>query len=274
MDPVKRRTEGIAALRVAFVDGLEHAARDSIRIGEHGRAGRGRPGWWVNECTGLGSDLTQDDLDRVIEFHTAGGIDPKIVLFDDVGDEAIGRCDDAGFVLREVETAYAIWVRDADLPDRPTTVHAVSDEEKADDAAIASFVTAKERAFENDETYTLDPATMRDWLHVLRRPSYDSFAVEVDGETAACGSIGVASRPGLPKVALLFAGGVRQPYRRRGLHRDLIVARLHHARDAGCDLAVTVGPLAEQTARTAVRLGMVPLVTILTLVRPRGNDTR
>jgi GNAT superfamily N-acetyltransferase len=82
------------------------------------------------------------------------------------------------------------------------------------------------------------------------------------GELA--GGAALAAHGGL---ATLFADSVIPVYRRRGLHRELITARLHHARAQGCDLATASTLPGSASQRNYERLGFQIAYTKVTLVR-------
>jgi GNAT superfamily N-acetyltransferase len=88
------------------------------------------------------------------------------------------------------------------------------------------------------------------------------FATTESGETA--GGAALAVNGGL---ATLFADSVIAPFRRRGLHRALIAARLNEALALGCDLATASTLPGSASQRNFERAGFRIVYTKVTLER-------
>jgi GNAT superfamily N-acetyltransferase len=73
-------------------------------------------------------------------------------------------------------------------------------------------------------------------------------------------------------LATLFADGVAPPFRRRGLHQELIVARLNEALAQGCDVAAAATAPASGSQRNYERLGFQVVYTRVTLTK-QANTT-
>jgi hypothetical protein len=67
-------------------------------------------------------------------------------------------------------------------------------------------------------------------------------------------------------LAILFADSVVARYRRRGLHQELIVARLADARARGCDLATASTAPGSTSQRNFERMGFQVVYTKVMLV--------
>jgi GNAT superfamily N-acetyltransferase len=87
------------------------------------------------------------------------------------------------------------------------------------------------------------------------------LAVSETGEPAGGGAL--AMRDGL---ATLFADSTIPAFRRRGLHRELISARLNEAIAQGCDAATASTLPGSQSQRNYERLGFTVVYTKVTLV--------
>jgi hypothetical protein len=85
-------------------------------------------------------------------------------------------------------------------------------------------------------------------------------AVAADGEAA--GGSAMSIRGGL---ATLFADGIVARFRRQGLHRELIAARLNDASANGCDLAVASAQPGSTSQRNFERLGFQVAYTKIVL---------
>jgi GNAT superfamily N-acetyltransferase len=257
-DPAAQRHDWLLGLDAKMRDGLRRFAPQTLEVGG-GIAGLGREGWWGNECTGLGVNgpILAQDLREITDFYREADRTPKVILFDHFAGEAnLTVLGDAGYRLCEVESAVAIRLP-ADLPAPDVRVHPVAGD-------LAELITLVERGFKNDETFELPAAELAEWREMRTADGIACFAAHEDEELAGGGSVDCSPSPGFTRVGLVFAGSVLPRFRRRGLHRELLLARIHHAATAGCEAAVTIGSPAGQTVRTARRLGMETLATILT----------
>ncbi len=274
MDAAGRAEQLRASLSAALVDGLRIAAPETLDLPHGAVVGRGRPGWWINVCAGLATNgpISPETVQAVVRHHEDNGSVPQIDLFADAGEAAFEVLADAGFSLKEAETASHLVLPHTDLAAPDADVRELDAESRRDDHALTAFIATMERGFAGDDATRLPPDQVAEWRHVLRLPGTRCFVAAVDGETAGTGSMMTTPPPpGLPKIALLYAGSVRAAFRRRGLQRDLILARLAAARDDGCDAAVVMGDAGGPTDRNALRLGMTPLCTVLTLHRPAAG---
>ena len=99
---------------------------------------------------------------------------------------------------------------------------------------------------------------------IVSMPGAHCFlAVSETGEAAGGGALSL--RDGL---AVLFADGIVESCRRRGLHRDLILARLGVARARGCDFATASAAPGSASQRNYERSGFQVAYTKV-LLRPQ-----
>jgi GNAT superfamily N-acetyltransferase len=87
-------------------------------------------------------------------------------------------------------------------------------------------------------------------------PGVESYLARVDGKVA--GGATLAIRDG---VAGLFGASTLPAFRRRGVQRALLQARLARAAEAGCDLAVCLAQPGSTSQRNIVRRGFTVLYT-------------
>jgi hypothetical protein len=266
MDAAVRHRKLVQAHAAAHVDGLRRTAPESIDVG-HGLAGRGRTGWWINVCVGLGIDgpANLDDIRRITAFYHERGKPAKIDLCDAADPALVKLLGSAGYRAEAFETVLA-----ADLPaDLPRPVAKVEEIDASDVDELSAAIVAMERGFADDATFELPAIELVEWRHVLTRRGTRTFVVRLDATIVATGSMLMPSaRPGLPAVGMLFGGSVLPRYRRAGLHRDLMLARLQAAADSGCDASFVEGIPTGPTHRTARRLGLTPLCTLTSFERP------
>jgi hypothetical protein len=92
---------------------------------------------------------------------------------------------------------------------------------------------------------------MGDLMRVLAaREDALSFLAEIDGEPVAAGSLFICDG-----VALLAGASTIPEWRHRGAQHALLGARLRHAADAGCDLAMMCAEPGSASQRNAERQG-------------------
>jgi GNAT superfamily N-acetyltransferase len=111
--------------------------------------------------------------------------------------------------------------------------------------------------FENAELTSAEMDIGRD---LFRAPGAMCYLATVNGEPAAGAALTV--RDGL---ATLFADGTVGRFRRLGLQRELIAARLNEAAAQGCDLATASTLPGSQSQRNYERMGFAVVYTKVTL---------
>lgn len=235
-------------------------------------AGRGRDGWWVNQCVGLGIDrpVTGDDLQKLLQFYAEEPASPEIVVCDAAHESTAREVSRAGLAVHSVEINMA-----ADLhADWPAVEADVREVDLSDPDALDESITVMEQGFNSDDGHVVPDIEREEWQHARTRSCNQVFAACVEGEMAGIGCLLIPAQvPGKPWPAMLFGGGVRPGFRRRGLHRDLFLARLHAAKAAGCDFAVTEGDGDGPTVRNARRLGMTHFCTNVHFKPPADDAT-
>jgi GNAT superfamily N-acetyltransferase len=113
------------------------------------------------------------------------------------------------------------------------------------------------------------PEPGREMLELLA-PNFSAahgqpFFAWIDGEPAGGGAIYVHGA-----VAELGSDSTRPAYRRRGVHRALVQARLVAAREMGCDLALAVTEPGSDSQRNVERLGFrLAYTEVVASPRPR-----
>ena len=90
------------------------------------------------------------------------------------------------------------------------------------------------------------------------------FSVDESGEAAGGGASAIYNG-----LATLFADSTIQRFRRRGLHRELIAARLNESEARGCDLATASTLPGSASQRNYERAGFALVYTKVTLAAPQ-----
>ena len=121
------------------------------------------------------------------------------------------------------------------------------------------------RVAQPDEAATWSDVAARGWRQEL--PELHEFLRELGSITFARTDVAcfIADWEGVPAAAAvlslhdgvaLLAGAASVPeFRRRGLQRALLAARMRYAADAGCDLAMMVAAVGSNSQRNAAREG-------------------
>ena len=117
------------------------------------------------------------------------------------------------------------------------------------------------RGFFEQAELTTEEMDVGRW--VFGMPGAICYLACAEGGTPAGGAALIATQG----MASLFADGVAMPYRRQGLHRELIEARLNEALARGCDAAAASTAPAGASQRNFERLGFQVVYTRVTLVR-------
>jgi GNAT superfamily N-acetyltransferase len=113
------------------------------------------------------------------------------------------------------------------------------------------------------EQVELTTAEMDVGRAVFSMPGALCYLAATEGGEPAAGAA-MAVREGL---AILFADSTVEAFRRRGLHRELIAARLNEALARGCDLAAASTAPGSGSQRNYERMGFSVVYTRVTMVR-------
>jgi GNAT superfamily N-acetyltransferase len=219
------------------------------------------PGMFLNRAFALGvaEPAGPEDVDFVVDFFAARERVAEIELCPYAHDAVRARAAERGFRLDWFRNVYAARLYDLD------------DGGPIEAAAIVELVPVDAANFAIWEDVWLrdgpDAVVSRFIRAVHRTPGERAFIGTHDGEPAAVCSVmidrGVAE----------FGGMATLPsYRRRGVQRACLAARIEVAREAGCELAVTSATPGGESARNIERAGFVCLYTSVGLVRPLESE--
>jgi GNAT superfamily N-acetyltransferase len=240
----------------------EIAARDARRLGQVMRELGGdvaplaegwmacdAPGSWATYAAGVGVErpVTAEVLDALEGFYFRRGRDAAIQttpyqhpsLFEGLEARGFGLFDTITILARPVD----------DLPEAPAVPGLrLVRTDPGDPASVQAWVDAQVAGFYDDgpPPPAIPPITAR----VARNPRVRSWILEVDGEVAGSGGLELYE-----DFAVLVAGAVRPGFRRRGLHRAFMRARLAEAAAEGCAYALVGSTPGHTTERNALRAG-------------------
>lgn len=219
-------------------------------------------GSWCNQAcaVGLHGPVAEEDLDGFVEFYRQRGVEPRIEVCSMADVSLISGLARRGFRLVEFDHVYVCDLNDADIGSErpaPLTFETVDVEDEE------SFETLMSAAlFDLPRSPVQDEVTKR----VFDGPGTLALLARWEGAPAGGGFVQVMDSG----LVLLFAAGVLEEYRRRGIQKALMVERLKLALERGGRFAVTHCAPGVATERNATRLGFRPAYTkaILTLSGP------
>lgn len=239
---------------------------DSFEPIDSGIMARGPVGTWVNTASGLGlaGPPARETVGRLIEHYAAAGIEPRIEVSPYADAALLDALSAAGFVVRVVEN---ILFRPLDRSERfegPSPPQGLEirivppdDESRVRDCArVVAEGFAATGATARDEDVDL-------WVRCSRHPRTRLVAAYLQGRCVGAGSIEVSG-----EVAALFGASVLAAFRRRGIQRTLIAARLALAAGEGARVATIGARPRVPTERNVRRIGFQVAYTKMIMVRP------
>ena len=225
--------------------------------------------WTQAVALGSRGPVPPREIDAMIEFYESRGVTPRIVLNPYADRAFVRELTSRGFVIDMFEHVLALDLRgfDASAAVVSETATAYTTEwVRPDGALLDEMARAWVRAVETDDQAERFREERLGLAISAVHPSL-RFAVARDPGGTIVGVGGVDCDPGMP-LAMLFAGGVDRAHQRRGLQRRLMLERIVHAKQTGCD-AVAVGSRAGlATERNALRLGFRVMYTKVEVVKP------
>lgn len=226
----------------------------------------GSPDSWLNLVVGVAMSgaVTEEELDEIVGFYDERGVDPKIEVCP-FADLSLPRGMGArGFYLTEFETVLCRPL--AGAPRSPLPADVVLEQiDPGDPTQLETFLSVHLACFAPDggaKAAAMAEAARR----MANHPRTTIWLVRVDGAVAGAGGLET-----LDTLATLIAGGILEPFRRRGLQSALIDHRCRVARESGCTLATIGSNPDSSTGRNALRAGFVTAYTKSILTRePQG----
>jgi len=189
-------------------------------------------------AAGSSRPLLDDDVTAIEAFYRARGAPVRLEAREDVLERDRAVLERHGFT--PYDAAYAFYETHAPPGDAGggATVRAASDR-----AAWARLVAS---AFADGGA---PDATLLRTVEHCAAAAAGLFVAEIDGAEAGAAALGISG-----EYALLYCGAVLPAFRRRGVHRALLYARIANARARGfarATIRVRVDSAAEASARAA-----------------------
>ncbi len=230
-----------------------------------GVAPRSTPGSWMNRAEGLGmtGPVSDDEIRRVVAWYSERGLPCRIKVCPYADEGLVPRLVEQGFRLKEFEQVFAVRVGGvgdvvaADLP-RGLELRVL---DRGDERAIGELSRVLAAAFATQATPAV-PSDLEYSARCMRRDRATTFGVYADG---ACVGGGGVEFDG--DLAVLYGAAVSEGWRRRGVQRAIIGARLREAAQRGARTAIVSGTPGAGTERNALRAGFWPIYTKVLMVR-------
>jgi len=207
---------------------------------------------------GLNGEVTDADLDRLTEFFISRGAPAAAEICPLVDMSLYARMSARGYQLIEVSDMLYLKVADAKLPfDLPPgiAVHIAEPNE------LRVWTETVCQGFA--EHFPVTPQLLEVMEGFANRADAACFFAFVDGQVAGGGAVSAYE-----KVGGLFGASTLPAFRRRGVQRALLEARMKWAVAQGCDLIVSIAQNGSASHRNMERLGFRIAYTRTKLFRP------
>jgi GNAT superfamily N-acetyltransferase len=245
----------MVAERSAFADGMAALRPDSGAAWLSVAGGRAiftGADLFTNRAMGLGlsGPVSSDDLERIETFYAERGVPSEIEIASMVDRSLLRLLGQRGYRLLRFRNIYAQALSALEAPGAaPEDRSAVAATREVDESTAAAWSTTLLDGFEY--TQTADRDRVATWNRMVRSLlGMTALIALIDGEP-----VGAASVMVLGATAVLGGAATRPAYRRRGVQRALIEARLVVAARAGCELAVVTADPGSSSGRNAERTG-------------------
>ena len=193
---------------------------------------------------GLFAEATAEALDEIDQFFSTRGAETMHEVCPLAGPALLNSLCERGY--RPFEISNVLY-RAVEPPSAAVAQNIAVRIIESDEAALWSEISARGWTHEHPE---FEDFVRRSGVLLAAREQSPCFLAELDGVP------GAASALVLHEGVALFAGAATIPeMRRRGLQGALLEARMRHASEQGCDLAMMVAEAGSNSQRNAERLG-------------------
>lgn len=233
------------------------------------------PGSWTNQACALALDgpATDAEIDRLVAFYADRGQEPRVELAPFAHQSLVDGLADRGFRLIEFETVFARCLTDHDLAPLAPGPARIRTVDPSDPDDVANWVRVSSSGF-----VRADDPNLERYLESSRRmaahPRVTAMMAEVGTEPVGAGAVEFPAPDGGESLASLIVTSVVPEYRRRGIQKLLMQARLAEARRRGASYATVHTRPGIATERNARRLGFETMYTKVVLVLRRDGLAR
>jgi GNAT superfamily N-acetyltransferase len=225
---------------VAVFAGVDSPATQAIGVGLHG-------------------PVTDEDLDRLGDFFQIRSAPAAVELCPLIEMSLYERFAARGYRLLEVSNVHVRELSKADaaqssLPPGVTVKQASPDEAKLWTRTVSQGFA---------EQFPVTPEMLDVMEGFFSAVHATAFLAYVDGQVAGGGALAIHGG-----VCGLFGASTLPDFRRHGVQTALLNARIGHATNQGCDLAVSITAPASISQRNIERAGFRVAYTRTKLIRP------
>jgi GNAT superfamily N-acetyltransferase len=274
---IQRIEDAIAVERSAFADGMA-ALRPESGAGwlpvAGGRAIFTGASFFSNRALAMGlrAPVSHDEIEAVETFYAARGVPSEIEITSMVDRALLRLLTQCSYQLVRFRNIYAQVLHPhatpgaaPAVPSRTVEIHEV------DASTAAAWSTTLIDGF--GYAHDADRARVETWNQMVRAlPGMTALVAVLDGT-----SVGAASVMVLGSTAMLGGAATLPAFRRRGVQRALIEARLAVAARAGCELAIVTADPGSSSGRNVERTGFQLVCNHVDMRAPdgsRGNQSR
>ena len=193
---------------------------------------------------GLFDEATGDALDEIEQFFSTRGAETMHEVCPLAGPAVLDRLCERGYRPFEISNVLYRAVEPPPVAHAPNiSIRIIA----SDEAGLWSNISARGWTHEHPE---FEDFVRQSGVLLAAREQSPCFLAELDGVPGAAGALV------LHRGVALFGGAATVPeMRRRGLQGALLEARMRHAVEQGCDLAMMVAEAGSNSQRNAERLG-------------------
>lgn len=244
-----------ASLTASVVRAIPDAGWQLLEVAG-GVAARARTGSPMNKAIGFGfgGPVAVGDVEAIAALFAGAGEPARVELSTLVDPSILTAFTSRGFALQSFEHVLGLPVREIEEGGGEILVERVAPAASRDwgEVAVEGFLHP-------DGTGTGEEEFPREALETVmhdfaRAPEMRGYVARIDGVAAGAASCRLSDG-----LAQLCGAATLPAFRRRGVQRALLAARLADARAAGCDLAVVTTAPGSQSQANVQRHGFALL---------------
>jgi GNAT superfamily N-acetyltransferase len=230
-----------------------------------GTMGFSGPGSWQNQVMGAGLErlAATSEIDAMVAFYESRGVEARIEICPFIHESLLQGLSTRLFTIRELENVLFLELASFGSTDEHETPHGVEIAmvDSSEATAVEELVEVSLRGFFPAGEPIPEPSSDAS-RSVLAMPRTRGFIAKLEGRAVGGGLLDLGEG-----AANLAGTSVLPEYRRRGIQRALMLARLQAARAHGCRIATIDSKPGIPTERNAMRLGFTMAYTKMVLAR-------
>jgi GNAT superfamily N-acetyltransferase len=215
---------------------------------------------------GLRGPVNHDEIEAVETFYAARGVLSEIEIASMVDRSLLRLLNQSGYQLVRFRNIYAQVLHPHETPGAtPAVPSGTTEIHEVDASTAAAWSTTLIDGF--GYTHDADRARVETWNQMVRALPGVTALVAVLDDTP----VGAASVMVLGSTAMLGGAATLPAFRRRGVQRALIEARLAVAVHAGCELAIVTADPGSSSGRNVERTGFQLICNHIDMRAPDGS---